>query len=180
MTATMTATEQWARRGIMIMGLGGGFLPTACWIQHPLSTTVSGPEAQDTGKVVVARSSDAARRGYALPGEGNTAYHVAAQANRSERAFIAAGVQFVVGVLVFVPALLLLRRTTGLRLTRPLGIRGAIGETTGWVAISALFGAFPAFFLIGPLKLISDGAFTACLVAAVIGLTVMGARASPD
>lgn len=156
--------------------VAGALLPLAAYMHLELFSSVG--RGEGTGKVFVSKQSEAARRGYAVSGEGRTAYRFGAQATRSEKIFAAAAVN--VGLAVVLLMGLMLTAATGK--VKSLSKSSALSDfgkalliVLGAVLVGALPGAIIGFFIFAPLKTLSDPAFNVWFTLIWLGATVFGA-----
>jgi len=164
----------WVQRGATLVVLCAALVPLAWWQGLDLQTSVGADDG--TGQVFVPRHSEAARRGFALPGEGRPARTVERQAERSTRILVAAGVEASCGLLFMVGGSTV---TVRRRLRWSFGGRDPflpallaellppLGGACGGALIAALCAA-PAWLVLSPpLKLVGDGIFSALLLVLV-------------
>jgi len=94
-------------KGMAFVIVGVGYLPLSMFLREELVTSVGGTP---TGKVFVPRDSEAARRGYALPGEGTGAANlIGGQFERAARARAWSAVAIGTGVITSTIPLVLRR-----------------------------------------------------------------------
>lgn len=148
-------------KGIMFVLVGVGFLPLSLFMRQELTTSVGGTP---TGKVFVPENSEAARRGYALPGEGTgPANFIGGQYNRAAKVRTWSAVAIVVGVAMATIALVA-RRMRSVDVGTTKSVIAIFGRTLA-NSFGALFaGAFGAFLTFAPLKALPDSGFDAVFV----------------
>jgi len=162
--------DAWVSRAILLIGLGFGLLPLGGMVLMPMMTSVSSGESRSTNQVFVSKSSEAARRGFALPGEGRAAFQVLTQTSRSTRIFVAAACEIGLGIVVLAAAAALRKRDEAAAASRASGgLLEAIGAILAIGAMFAIGGAIVGFLLIGPIKIAPEGVFNFSLVAIVVG-----------
>ncbi len=164
------------RIGAALLIAGASFVPLSLFLRATMVSSVG--QGEDTGKVFVPKSSEAARRGYALPGEGTRAVRIGSQLSRSDRVLAVAAAGSALGLLLVL--ITSARQMAARETTVGAGIKGIFGAFFVCSLIGGFYGGILSFFIFAPLKAVAEAGFNVLfflLAAAVmIGLPIHAAR----
>ncbi len=157
-------------KALLCVVIGVGFLPLSMFLREELRTSVGGTP---TGEVFVPRESEAARRGYALPGEGTgPANLIGGQFDRSEKVRTLSVVTIVVGLIISASSLMA-RRLRGTNIGTNKGDLGILGRMFGNCFGALFVGGFGGFLIFAPLKALPDSVFDAVFTILCIGVVLV-------